>query len=177
MNDSSTYWLPNRIKQSIGFGKLFIAWYVNYCWKYTKSILDFTDFCCWPPSLLKILNSETSWWCSITQRLILQWMNEWMNEWFFDLLATKQNKTINWLWKAFHDLVCQLLLKIHKKYTRFYRFLLFISVSIKNSQFWDVLMMFNYLKTNFTMIEWINEWINEWMNLNIIGKFIIRNIL
>ena len=37
--------------------------------------------------------------------------------------------------KLFHDWVCQVLLKMHKKYTRFYIFLLFTPVSIGSSQF------------------------------------------
>ena len=43
-----------------------------------------------------------------------------------------------------------LLLKMHKKHTRFYRFLLFTPVPIEKSQFWCLCMMFNHLKTNST---------------------------
>ena len=44
--------------QSIGFGKLFHDGCVKYCLKYTKIILDFTDFCYLRRSRLKVINFE-----------------------------------------------------------------------------------------------------------------------
>ena len=58
-NGSLTYWLPDRIKQSIGFGKLFRDWVCQVLLELHKNILDFTDFCYLPPSQLKVLNFET----------------------------------------------------------------------------------------------------------------------
>ena len=52
--------------------------------------------------------------------------------------------------KLFHDWVVQVLMKMHKKYTRFYRFLLITPVSIESSQFRSIWMTFNHLKTNST---------------------------
>ena len=59
-----------------------------------------------------------------------------LRRWFSDLLATGQNKNDQISSeKVFHDLVCEVPLEMHKKYTRFYRFLLFTLFSIKSSQF------------------------------------------
>ena len=44
----------------------------------------------------------------------------------------------------------KVLLKMHKKYTPFDRFLLITLVSIESSQFWSVWIMFNHPKTNST---------------------------
>ena len=41
---------------------------------------------------------------------------------------------------------------MHKKCTRFYRFLLFSPVSIENSHFWCMWMMLNHMKTNSTKL-------------------------
>ena len=44
--NSLTYELPDRMKQLIGFGKLFMAGgYVKVLLKMHKSILHFIDFC------------------------------------------------------------------------------------------------------------------------------------
>ena len=54
-----------------------------------------------------------------------------------DLLATRQNKNnqLHGFGKLFHDLICQVLLKVSQKYATFYRILLFTSISIESSQF------------------------------------------
>ena len=50
VNDSLTYWLPDRI-QSIGFEKLFHDWVCRILLKMHKKIQDFTDFCYLPISI------------------------------------------------------------------------------------------------------------------------------
>ena len=59
-------------------------------------------------------------------------------------------KTVSWVWKAFHDWVSQILLKMHKRYSRFYRFLPVTPFSIENSQF--LKHPFNHLKINCTKL-------------------------
>ena len=46
----------------------FMTGYLKYYWKCTKSIvLDFTDFCCLPPSQLKVLNFEACVWMTFNR--------------------------------------------------------------------------------------------------------------
>ena len=47
-NDSLIYWLQDRIKQSIGFGKLFDDWVCQVLLKMHKSILDLQIFAIYP---------------------------------------------------------------------------------------------------------------------------------
>ena len=47
---------------------------------------------------------------------MLNYTNDSLTYWLLD-----RTKIINWLFEAFHDSVCQVLPKMHEKYTHFYR--------------------------------------------------------
>ena len=69
--------------------------------------------------------------CVFTGYSLLTYANNSLTYWLSDRIKNNQKGFGN----LFHDRVCQVLLKMHKKYTRFYRFLLFTPVSIESSQF------------------------------------------
>ena len=78
------------------------------------------------------------------QGSVLTYTNDSLTYWLPDRIETIKLG----FGKLFYDKVCQVPLKMHIKYTRFYRFLLFTPVSIENSKFRTISMTFNHIKTN-----------------------------
>ena len=85
--------------------------------------------------------------CVFAGYSVLTYANDYLTYWLLDRI-----KTIHWLWNAFSLLGMSSLLKMHKKYTRFYRFLLFTPVSVESSQFWSMWMTFSHLITSSTKL-------------------------
>ena len=77
-----------------------------------------------------------------------------LGQWFFNFFGYQiEKKTTSWFWEAFSWLsMSSTTENDQKRYTRFYRSLLFTPISIESSQFWRIWMTFNHLKTNFTKL-------------------------
>ena len=69
--------------------------------------------------------------CVLAGYSVLAYANDSLAHWLPDRIKT----IIQSFGKLFRDWVCEVLLKLYKKYTRFYRFFLFTPALIESSQF------------------------------------------